>query len=100
MSGVCEQRRSADGRGRSGMHPSDSGAPRVSFSVLYADPPWQYGDKKPRGGAENHYPTMGRAELAKLRVGQLGDRNSVMFMWATWPLIIEACWVMQAWGYK
>jgi len=40
------------------------------YNIIYADPPWQYKDKrngyKMSGGAENHYKTMSIQELKKM----------------------------------
>ena len=37
-----------------------------NYSIIYADPPWQYQRSKVQGAAENHYPTMGIDELCAL----------------------------------
>ncbi len=70
------------------------------FEVLYTDNPWQYGDKLVRGGAEHHYGTMSLAELCLLPVERLAAENSVIFMWATWPTLLDAFAVMKAWGFS
>lgn len=69
------------------------------FKVVYADPAWQYGDKKPRGGAEHHYPTMSVADMCKLRVADIAADDSALFIWGTYPLIREALTVIDAWGF-
>ncbi len=70
------------------------------YEVLYADCPWKYRDKKVRGGAEHHYPTMSLAELCLLPVKDLAAENSVLFTWATWPTLLDAYAVMKAWGFE
>ncbi len=70
------------------------------FDLIEADPCWQYGDQFVRGGAEHHYPTMSLAELCLLPVEELASDNSVLFMWATWPLLFDAFALMKAWGFK
>ena len=42
-----------------------------NYSIIYADPPWQYQRNKVQGAAENHYPTMGIDELCALPVADL-----------------------------
>lgn len=76
----------------------------MSYSILYADPPWQYGDRKPRGGAERHYPTMTLEGVCNLQVNGrhvslLADDPCALFMWATWPLLAEALHVIREWGF-
>ena len=72
------------------------------YRVIYADPPWSYGDKAPSypGVAENHYPTMTLAELCDLPVAEIADENAVLFLWTTSPLLEESFEVVNAWGFK
>lgn len=70
------------------------------YDVLYADPPWSYRDKAPKGGAEEQYQTVSLADLCKMPIGALGKPDSVLFMWATWPTLPDALTLMQAWGYE
>ena len=72
------------------------------YRVIYADPPWSYGDKAPSypGVAENHYPTMTLAELCDLPVKDIADENAVLFLWTTSPLLEESFSVINAWGFK
>lgn len=50
-----------------------------NYSIIYADPPWQYQRSKVQGAAENHYPTMGIDELCALPVADLAAPDSVLF---------------------
>lgn len=71
------------------------------YRVIYADPPWRYGDKQNidgLGGAEKHYPTMSISELCNIPVPSTD--NSVLFMWVTSPMLEDAFKVIKAWGYK
>jgi len=75
--------------------------PPGKFRVIYADPPWFYSDKKPgHGGAEDHYPCMSVAELSELDIAGLANKDAVLFLWATSPLLPEALEVCKAWGFK
>ena len=60
------------------------------YSIIYADPPWQYQRSKVQGAAENHYPTMGIDELCALPVADLAAPDSALFLWATFPQLPEA----------
>ncbi len=68
------------------------------FGCVYADPPWQY-DRKPRGAADPHYPTMTVAEIAALPVRQLAAARSHLHLWTTHSFLDEARRVMEAWGF-
>lgn len=71
------------------------------YRVLYADPPWKYGDSGyGHGPAEFHYPTMTIAELCALPIKELALDDSVLFMWVTSPLLEECFDVIRAWGFK
>jgi N6-adenosine-specific RNA methylase IME4 len=68
------------------------------FSVIYADPPWQYeqamGDRSP----ENHYPTMPLEEICDLPVADIAYDDAVLFLWIPVPLIEQGLQVINAWG--
>ena len=71
------------------------------YRVIYADPPWRYRDKQnitKLGGAEKHYPTMTIEEICNLPIP--AEKNSVLFLWVTSPML-EGCFkVIKAWGFK
>ena len=60
------------------------------YRVIYADPPWEYGDKRTNdansGSAESQYPTMPIDEICGLAVAEIAAADSVLFLWATAPL--------------
>ncbi len=72
------------------------------FRVLYADPPWSYGDQlvSGYGAATHHYQTMTIAELCALEINKLAYTDSVLFLWVTSPLLSEAFAVIEAWGFE
>ena len=69
------------------------------YSIIYADPPWQYNDKGCQGAAEKIYPTMTVKEMAELPIKQLTSDDCVLFMWATYPKIKEALDLIEKWGF-
>ena len=74
------------------------------YPIIYCDPPWAYRDNggHGRGLAENHYETKEEAGLTAMRVADIAAEDAVMFMWCTWPMMIEGtCMrVMDAWGFR
>lgn len=83
----------------------DPGAfPDGRYRVIYADPPWKYGDTREKlssaTGAEHHYPTMSLKEICALPVRDLATKDAVLFLWATSPLLEETFQVINAWGFK
>lgn len=67
-----------------------------NYSIIYADPPWQYQRSKVQGAAENHYPTMGIDELCALPVADLAAPDSALFLWATFPQLPAALRLIDA----
>lgn len=76
--------------------------PEGKHRVIYADPPWQYGDARTglaAGAAEDHYPTMKTSEICALDVKSLAADDAVLFCWGTFPLLEDALEVVAAWGF-
>ena len=74
-----------------------------TFRVIYADPAWSYNDKQDTpqlGGAAKHYDTMSINELCKLPVNNISEKNSILFLWVTSPLLEDAFKVVNSWGFK
>ena len=76
--------------------------PTDKYRVVYADPPWNYGNKglDDYGHAERHYPTMSIEELGKLGVPDIVEDNSVLFIWTTSPLLEDCFRVIRMWGFN
>jgi len=69
------------------------------YQVIYADCPWRYNFCKDNSDKiERHYPTMDLEEIKSLNIP--ADKNAVLFLWATAPKLLEALYVMRAWGFK
>jgi len=84
--------------------------PAGKFRLIYADPPWKYGDEregleKEGTAAAAQYPTMPTSSICEFadesgrHVSDLGASDSVLFMWATFPLLVDGLSVMKAWKY-
>jgi N6-adenosine-specific RNA methylase IME4 len=76
--------------------------PPGKYRVIYADPPWQYGDKliEGYGAAEHHYPSMSIDALCELPIKGLAADNSVLFLWVTSPMLAECFEVINTWGFE
>ena len=77
--------------------------PNKKYDIIYCDPPWSYDDKALAGkrGAECKYKVMTLEELKNLPVKDIAKEDSIMFMWVTFPKLIDGtCMeVMKAWGF-
>lgn len=76
--------------------------PTGKYRVIYADPPWQYSNSQPDYHTiqDDHYPTMPLNEICALPVSELALDNTVLFLWATSPILEDAFKVINAWGFK
>lgn len=70
------------------------------YDVIYADPPWSYRDRSGQHSAREKYNTMALDDIKSLPVNKLSEKNSILFLWATVPLLPEAFEVMKAWGFE
>ena len=72
--------------------------PTGKYSVIYADPPWEY--EHPISTSreiENQYPTMPIEEIKSVNIP--ADDNSIIFLWVTSPMLEKGLEVMNAWGF-
>lgn len=71
------------------------------YNIIYADPPWQYKDKKgndPKMGGIT-YDVMPLKDICELPVNKLADKDCVLFMWVTMPMLQEGLQVIKSWGF-
>jgi len=73
--------------------------PTGKYAVIYADPPWQYDNSGLKTSAESQYPTMPLEDICGLPIKELSSDTSVLFLWATNPLLPEALKVVDSWGF-
>lgn len=74
--------------------------PNKKYDVIYADPPWSYKDKSCSGNAEDQYKTMSLDDICKLPVKDIAEKDCVLFLWTTYPMLKEALRVIESWGFK
>lgn len=65
------------------------------FSIIYADPPWQYLGKNALA-----YPTMTLQDICDLKVPEITHEDAVLFLWFSASLMSEAVEVVKAWGFE
>ena len=71
------------------------------YGAILADPPWRFAtwSKATTVGRTSspHYTTMTLDNICAMPIPAADD--SVLFMWATWPMLKEAFQVIDAWGF-
>lgn len=74
-----------------------------SFDMIMADPPWLFKNYSMRGEEKNalaKYECQSLDWIEQLPVGELASENSLLWLWATNPMLPEAFEVMSEWGFK
>lgn len=69
------------------------------YNIIYADPPWEFNDKR-RNGAADHYSVMNLESLKALDVDEISANDCVLFMWVVFPMLQEGLDLIRAWGFK
>lgn len=77
--------------------------PNRKYGVIVADPEWRFEPFSRETGmdraADNHYPTSSTDLIASRPVDDIAAPDSILFLWATVPMLIDAFEVMKAWGF-
>lgn len=92
--------------------------PKKKYSVIYADPPWDYNgklqfDKSSTSvdkldvsrkifisSASFKYPTLKLKELKKLPLKDIAEEDCLLFMWTSNPHLSQAIELGESWGFK
>jgi len=76
---------------------------RHRYGAIYADPPWSFRNWSAKGTGRNavsHYDCLDFEALARLPVQDCAGDDSVLFLWATDPLLPKAMELIDAWGFE
>lgn len=77
-------------------------APMFQYGMIMADPPWLFRNWSAAGEGKNatsHYTCTPLEWIKSLRVSDLAERDCVLWLWATNPMLPQALEVMAAWGF-
>lgn len=76
--------------------------PTAKYRVVYADPPWDYGNSMPPSTTvpRDYYPSMKLDAICAMPVRDIVEENAVLFLWTTSPHLEESFAVIKAWGFK
>lgn len=73
------------------------------YSIIYADPPWQFNNKNTGGSmkssAQSKYTTTSIDDLKKMDVNAITADDAVLFMWWVGSMPQEAIDLVKAWGF-
>jgi len=79
--------------------------PNKKYQIIYADPPWDYGNTKNLNGqfwgiADKHYPVMRLEDIKALPIHNLANEDCYLFLWTTSPFMEKSFEVIKSWGFK
>jgi N6-adenosine-specific RNA methylase IME4 len=86
--------------------------PARHFACILADPPWRFRTwnkataikKRNSSGTSTssavHYKTMTIEEICALPVASVAADDCALFLWISWPLLLDALRVIEAWGFE
>ena len=71
------------------------------YRIIYADPPWKYGNAMPEYVTEpqDYYLLMNTEDICAMPIKDITDKDAVLFLWSTSPHLPEALEVAKAWGF-
>ena len=75
----------------------------MKYSAILADPPWSYRMYSEKGHAKGpgaHYATMSLPDICRLPVRDLAGPDCYLFLWSTWPHLLQAQQAMRNWGFE
>ncbi len=90
------------------MAPSYTPFPNKKYSIIYADPPWDYKGQLQHtgrggtesGGAIRHYPTLPVSEMEAWDISAISKENCLLFMWSSSPHLEQAIRLGKTWGFQ
>jgi N6-adenosine-specific RNA methylase IME4 len=81
-----------------------------TYRIIYADPPWKYvglNQADEYGHAERHYDCLDDDQLCDYRPGDgqrlvrdTADKDAVLFLWVTSPILKRCFPIIEAWGFE
>lgn len=74
--------------------------PEKKYSVIYADPPWNYAAGGKTRNVERHYRTMKPEYIYSLPVQDIAEDDCLLFLWATFPNLDVALETIRRWGFQ
>ena len=74
--------------------------PEKKYSVIYADPPWNYAAGGKTRNVERHYRTMKPEDIYSLPVQDIAEDDCLLFLWATFPNLDVALETIRRWVWE
>jgi len=69
------------------------------YSIIYADPPWQYKENWGNGSNEHTYSTMSIKQIKALSVQNIAEDLAHLYLWVTNPFLLDGIEICKSWGF-
>ena len=73
--------------------------PNKKYNIIYADPAWKYDSGFLKRNWSNKYKTMKAEDIYNIPVKKITDDNSILFLWVTFPKLLEGLETIKQWGF-
>ena len=71
------------------------------YNIIYADPPWNFKVWSDKGAAKSpKYDIMTIDDIKKLPIKDIADKNCILFIWVTYPLLKEGIETIESWNFN
>ena len=75
--------------------------PKKKYNIIYADPAWTFKTWSKKGTAKSpKYDVMTIDDIKNLPVDNIADKNSILFIWVTYPLLKQGLDTISAWNFN
>jgi len=74
--------------------------PNKKYKIILADPPWTYDSGFLKRNWEGKYNQMGIDKICELPINSIADKDCVLFLWVTFPKLLQGLKVIESWGFK
>ena len=74
--------------------------PNKKYNIIYADTPWTFKTWSKKGGIKSpKYEVMTINDIKKLPIDNIADKDCVLFIWVTYPLLKEGLDTIKQWNF-
>ena len=76
--------------------------PKKKYNIIYAYPAltFTFWSEKASRKVSNHYDLMKSKDIYNLPVKDIADDNCILFIWVTYPNLLEGLETINRWGFK
>jgi len=74
--------------------------PKKKYKIIYADPPWSYESGFLKRNWDKKYENMKTEDIYRLPIRDITDKDCVLFLWVTFPKLLEGIETIKSWGFK